>query len=156
MNGDSSSEAFCCPTFDPKKWDGKEFTWKGKLFVKENVPNFFKCPPDFGETITKVKEAGALPEHMFMLFENTALWSSDVYVSVDKAIPEAEVVKISGKFMTKVFEGACEDSAKMIRNMENFVKSKGKTIKKSYFFYNLCGKCGKTYGKEYTAILAEV
>ncbi len=152
----SNFHGFCCPSFDPSKWDGKEFTWRNKLFLKETVSNFFKCPPDFSNTITKVKSARALPPEIIMLSSDTALWTSEVYVSVSREVPEAEVVKFSGRFMAKVFEGTCKDTSKLMEKMEEFVRKKGRTVKKAYFFYNLCGECGRAYGSEYTAILAEV
>jgi hypothetical protein len=151
-----SSRASCCPSFDPKKWDGREFTWKNKMFVKQKVSNFFNCPPDFTETIERAKVAGALPNEPLMLSMDRELWASEVYVSVEKEIPEAEVVRFSGRFMAKVFEGSYKESRRLMEEMEKHVKSCGKKVKKMYFFYNVCSECGKTCGKEHTAIIAEV
>jgi hypothetical protein len=40
--------------------------------------------------------------------------------------------------------------------MVSYVRSKGKEIKKMYFWYTTCPKCAKVYGKNYTVILAMV
>jgi hypothetical protein len=40
--------------------------------------------------------------------------------------------------------------------MLEYVKSKGKTMKRMYFFYTTCPACAKAYGKNYVVILAEV
>jgi NMD protein affecting ribosome stability and mRNA decay len=39
--------------------------------------------------------------------------------------------------------------------MKGFVRSKGKDVRKMYFFYTTCPKCAKKYGKNYVAILAQ-
>jgi len=43
-----------------------------------------------------------------------------------------------------------------MKEMQDFVKSRGKELKKVYFFYTTCPRCAKFYGKNYTVILAEV
>jgi len=57
---------------------------------------------------------------------------------------------------SKVFEGPYRDMRKWIREMKAFVETKGKDLKKLYFFYTTCPRCAKKYGKNYVAILAQV
>jgi len=40
--------------------------------------------------------------------------------------------------------------------MKGYVTSKGKELKKMYFFYTTCPKCAEFYGKNYTVVLAQV
>jgi hypothetical protein len=40
--------------------------------------------------------------------------------------------------------------------MEEYVESKGKKVKKMYFYYTYCPKCAKHYGHNYTVILAQI
>jgi len=40
--------------------------------------------------------------------------------------------------------------------MADYVSRKGKTSKKTYFFYATCPKCAKYYGKNYVVILAQL
>ncbi len=47
--------------------------------------------------------------------------------------------KISGTFLSKVFEGPYKDAGKWAKGMQEFIRSKGKDIKKMYFFYILIG-----------------
>jgi hypothetical protein len=91
-----------------------------------------------------------------MLFDEKSLWGADVYIAVSKEISGSEMARISGKFLTKVFEGHYKDAGKWAKEMEAYVKSKGKKTKKMYFFYTTCPKCAEFYGKNYTVILAEV
>jgi len=154
------SETGCCQRFDPAPWDGKEITWKDKLFVKDRVISIFHIPLNFGQVIVRnmegIKKADALPDKALMLSDENSLFGSDVYISVTKAVPGAKMEKISGTFLTKVFEGPYQNMGAWVKEMEAHVKAKGKEMKKMYFFYTMCPNCAKHYGKNYTVILAQV
>ena len=154
------SETGCCPRFNPEPWDEKEVTWQDSLFIKDHVRSFLHIPLGFGKmmvrNVEKIKDADALLPEPIMLSDENSLWGSDVYIGVSKEVPQAENVKISGTFLTRVFEGPYQDTGKWVKEMKSFVKAKGKEMKKMYFFYTTCPKCAKYYGKNYTVILAEV
>lgn len=154
------SETGCCPRFDPKPWDEKEIVWKDKLFLKDRVLSIFHIPLNFGKVVVKnaekIKNADALPAVPLMLSDENSLWGSDVYIAVAKNVPEAEMVKMSGKFLSKVFEGSFQNAGKWAKEMEGHVEKKGKKTKKMYFFYTTCPACAKHYGKNYVVILAQV
>ena len=154
------SETGCCLRFDPKPWDKKEITWKNKLFLKDKINCFFHIPINFGKVmvknIEKIKAANALPSEPVLLSDEKSLWSTDIYIAVKKEVPNAEMPKISGTFLSKVFEGPYKNIGAWIKEMKDYVKSKGKIIKKLYLFYTTCPKCAKFYGKNYVVILAQV
>ena len=154
------SETGCCPRFDSKLWDEKEVTWKGKLFLKDHVRSFFHIPLNFGKVMVrdmeKITEADALAPKPLMLSDEKSLWGSDIYIEVSKEVPGAEMEKISGTFLTKVFEGPYKNAGKWAKEMKTFVKSKGKEIKKLYFFYTTCPRCAKAYGKNYVVLVAQI
>ncbi|MBU0590569.1 hypothetical protein KKF81_04065 [Candidatus Micrarchaeota archaeon] len=155
-----NSETGCCLRFNPEPWDEKEIVWKNKLFVKDHVMSVFHIPINFGSVIVrnieKIKAADALPTEPLMLSDENSLWGSDIYIHVAKDIPNSKMTKISGKFLTKVFEGPYQNMGKWIEEMNEYVKTKGKNMKKMYFFYTTCPSCAKHYGKNYTVILAEI
>jgi len=91
-----------------------------------------------------------------VLSDEKSMWGSDVYIAVEKDFKGSDAVKISGTFLTKVFEGPYKDVGKWTREMNSFIASKGKAAKKTYIFYTTCPKCAKVYGKNYVVILAEV
>ena len=64
--------------------------------------------------------------------------------------------RISGTFLTKVFEGPYKNIRKWIGQMRAFVESRGKSFSKTYFFYTTCPKCAEYYGKNYVVILTQV
>ena len=42
------------------------------------------------------------------------------------------------------------------KEMEVFVRGKGKQVKKTYFFYTTCPKCAKSHGKNYMVAVSEI
>jgi len=154
------SEEECCPKFDPKPWDGKIFEWKNKRFVKDKVFTLFFMPINFGSAMKrlneKVENANAKIPDWLGLSDHTSKFNMDVYLAVDKKIPDAENVTLSGKFLSKVYEGPFKDTGKWCEDFKEYAKSKKLEIKKWYMWYTTCPKCAKKYGKNYVAIIAEV
>ncbi|MBI2280680.1 MAG: hypothetical protein HYU68_08330 [Bacteroidetes bacterium] len=160
MKNPETFETGCCPRFNPKSWDNKEITFKDKLFLKDHVNSLFHIPLNFGAVmergIKKIEAAHAVASEQLVLSDETSLWGADVYIAVDKEVPKAHMEKISGTFLTKVFEGSYRNMGKNVEEMKTYVKSKGKDVKKLYFYYTYCPKCAEAYGKNYTVILAQV
>lgn len=156
----ADSETGCCKRFNPEPWENKEITWQDKLFLKDHVKSFFHIPLDFGKVMVKnmekISAAGALSPEPVLLSDEKSLWGSDVYIAVAKEIPGAEMARLSGTFLTKVFEGPYSKTGGWVKEMAEYVKSKGKETKKLYFFYTTCPACAKAYGKNYTVLLAQV
>jgi len=154
------SETGCCPRFNPGPWDEKEITFQDKLFIKDHVRSFFHIPLNFGKVMIKnmemIKQADALVPLPVMLSDEKSLWGADIYIAVAKEVPGAEMERISGTFLTKVFEGPYKNAGQWAKEMKDYVKSKAREIKKMYFFYTTCPKCAEFYGKNYTVILAKV
>lgn len=63
---------------------------------------------------------------------------------------------LSGTFLCKVFEGPYRNIRTWISQMQRYVGSRGRTLKKLYFYYTTCPKCAKQYGKNYVVLLAQV
>ena len=154
------SETGCCPRFNPEPWDGKEVTFQEKLFVKDQVRSFLHIPLNFGKVMVKnmesIKEADALVPEPLLLSDEKSLWGADVYIAVAKEVPGAEMARISGTFLTKVFEGPYKNIRNWLGEMKEYIASKQREGKKIYFFYTTCPKCAEYYGKNYTVILAKV
>ena len=155
-----NSETGCCPGFNPEPWDEKEVTWQDKLFLKDRVRSFFHIPLNFGKVMVRdmeaIVKADALAPEPLLLSDENSLWGADVYIAVTKDVPGAKMEKISGTFMTKVYEGPFKDAPKWMKEMQTYVKSKGKDPKKTYYFYTTCPKCAKVYGRNYVVLVAEV
>lgn len=157
---DEQSETGCCPRFDPEPWDEKEVTWQDKLFIRDRVRSFLHIPLNFGRVMVKnmgmIEEAGAFAPEMIVLSDGKSLWRTDLYITVSKEVPGANMERISGTFMTKVFEGPYKDAGKWVKLMKSYVAEKSGEAKQIYLFYTTCPKCAKAYGKNYTVVLAQV
>lgn len=154
------SETGCCVRFNPEPWNEKEVTLQDRLFVKDSVKTIFHIPLNFGKVVIKnmekIKASDALVGEPLMLSDCSSPWKTDVYIAANKEVPGANMQKVSGTFLTKVFEGDYSSTGKWIKEMKAFVAGKGKQMKKMYFFYTTCPKCAKYYGKNYTVILAQI
>ena len=150
----------CCEPFDPAPWQEKEIAWNNKLFVKDRVTSFFHIPLNFGAKVVKnmklIEKAGAKSAYQLMLTDENSLWGADVYIDVAKDVPGAQMAKLSGTFLSKVFDGPYQNAGKWAKEMESYVKNKGREQKKIYFSYTTCPKCAKAYGKNYVVLFAQI
>lgn len=150
----------CCPKFNPAPWDDKIFQWDNKKFIKDKVFSLFYIPINFGSVIkkltAKIEKAGAKTPDWMGLSDHTSKWNMDIYIAVDKEIPNAENVTLSGKFFSKVYEGDFKETGKWCKDFGKRAEEKGLKIKKMYMWYTTCPKCAKKYGKNYTVIMARV
>ena len=150
----SDNPTNCCPRFKQDGWDEQELHFKNKLFVKAKTKSIFHIPLNMGsvfpKTFSAIEKANARNDDDFIVLSyDPSSWTGEHYFSVNKDVSGQEMVHLSGDFLTKVFEGPYKDAPKMEKEMEEFVKSKGKNVKKTYFFYTTCPKCAKFYGKNY-------
>lgn len=156
-----NSETGCCARLDAAKWDGKTFVWKDKPFLKDHMRAVLHIPLNFGSVIGRdqriIEEAGAYPEEPFWLTDEVSPWGSDLYTAVDRdTLPGATIEKLSGTFMTKVFEGPYRSIGQWTRHMEEHVQSQGRATDKLYFFYATCPTCAKKFGKNQVVLFAQV
>ena len=150
----------CCPRFDPEPWDEKRIIWDDRRFVQDRVRSFLHIPLNFGSVMKRnmaqIEAADAKSEDMIVLSDENSLWGADVYIGVAKSIPQVRMARISGTFLSKVFEGPYKNIRKWVAQMQQYVRSQGTPPKKLYFYYTTCPKCAKVYGKNYVVLLAEV
>jgi hypothetical protein len=154
----------CCPEFDPTLWDDQTHKWQEKLFIKDTVPQLFHIPLPWkmNQTISrmwnKARETNAAPDlkDFLMLAYDPSPWKSEFYLSVTKEIPGTENTKLTGTFLSKVFDGPYNAVPKWIQEMDQFVAAKGKTTQKYYFYYTTCPKCAKKYGHNYVVAFVQI
>ncbi len=155
----------CCPKFNPKRWDEKIHKWENKHFIKENIPQLFHIPfpPTIGAKITKLmnlaeksKKVLSKKEDTLILFADPSPFRSEIYLSVSGEVEGAENVKLSGTFVSKVFEGGYNTIPKHIKQFDEFLESKKKKAKKYYVHYAYCPKCAKKFGHNYILLFAEI
>ncbi len=149
----------CCPPFDPTSWDQKNLQWQGKRFIKDRVFTLFHIPMNFGAVMkrldARVRAAGAAIPDWLCLSDHTSKWNMNVYLAVDREIPGAENVTLTGRFFSKVYEGPFTDTAKWCKDFEQRVKSRNLNVTKWYMWYTTCPKCAKKYGKNHVVIVGQ-
>jgi hypothetical protein len=149
----------CCDPFDPKPWQDKEIVWKDKIFVKDHITSLLHIPLNTGQIVVKnmklIEKAQAKAPYQLMLTDENSLWGADIYIDVAKTVPGARMTTLSGKFLTKVFEGPYQNAGKWAEEMKEYVTKKGKELKKMYYSYTTCPNCAKAYGKNYVVLFAQ-
>ncbi len=160
MDNQTVKTTGCCDPFNPEPWQDKEITWQDKLFVKDHVTSFFHIPLDMGKKVVKnmklIEAASAKASEQLMLTDEKSLWGADIYIEVAKEVSGAQMSTLSGRFLTKVFEGPYQNAGKWAQEMKQYVSSKNYSLKKLYFAYTTCPKCAKAYGKNYVVLFAKV
>jgi len=153
-------ETGCCPKFDPTVWDEHMVEWDNKRFIKDQVLTLFYMPVNFGLVMQRldkmVRKADAIIPDYLCLSDHTSKWNMDVYLAVDRDVPEANNITLSGKYVSKVYEGPYKDTYKWSGDFDAFVMEKGLVVNKCYMWYTTCPKCAKVYGKNYVVIVADI
>jgi len=154
------TKEICCPKFNTAPWEEKEISWENKIFVVDRVRSFFHIPLNFGAVmkriIAKVEASKAKKEDMIVLADEDSLWGTNVFVEVTGDVAHGKMTALSGKFLTKVFEGPYKNMGGWIKEMKQYVTSKNKELKGLYFYYTTCPKCAKEHGKNYVVLLAKI
>jgi hypothetical protein len=160
----AKTDTQCCPKFDPEPWQEKELIWRDKPFIRETVLQFMHIPlpGTFGKAVgrmwKKIEDAQAKPDmnDFIMLAAESSPWKGEIYITTTKEVPNAKNVKLSGTYLTKVFDGPYNDVPKWVKEMTPYIAEKGKSVRKYYFYYTTCPKCAKKYGHNYVVTFAEV
>lgn len=155
-----NAETGCCARLDPARWDERQLTWHEKPFLADHIRSFLHVPLNFGSVMARdhaaIEAAEAYPDPPFWLSDEKSAWGSDVFLAVDRAVPGVRMTRLSGTFLTKVFEGPYRDAGRWVREMETFVRDRGRQMEKVYFFYATCPKCAKRFGKNQVVLVAQV
>ena len=151
----------CCPRFDPTGWDGRDLHFRDKLFVKASARSLMHVPVDMGRVFARVQrhidEAGAGDEaDLVVLSRDASPWRSEHLFSVSKPVPAEEMTRLSGDFVTRVFEGPYRNTNAWHEQLVRMVQDRHAVPGTIYFFYTTCPKCARAYGKNYVVGVAEL
>lgn len=155
----------CCPKFEPNRWDEKTFNWEEKHFIKESIPTIFHIPfpKAIGNKVTKMMALAEKWDSLsddkledLLLFNDPTAFKSDMYLSVSENVPSAHNVKISGTFLSKVYDGPYKMVPKFMKHMKEYLRSKDKKVKDYYVHYAYCPNCSKKFKNNYMVLFAEI
>jgi len=183
--GENRITEVCCPRFDKAFWDEKTFAWEDKLFIKEKLPQYYLIPirllqllfsvlyfdlsdylPEPLQGFSRIRQrmwkqavdAEAAPEEEdFLLLSYTpSRWRCEYYLAVTSEIPGVENVKITGTFLSKVFDEPKANVVLWTKEMKEYAQYKGKNVQAIYYYYPTCPKCAKERGHNYVVAFAKV
>jgi hypothetical protein len=80
----------------------------------------------------------------------------NIFLAVDKEIEGLENITLSGKFLTRVYDGPFQDTGKWCEDFNKYAKEKNYNITKMYMWYTYCPKCAKKYGHNYIVIFGKI
>lgn len=157
----------CCPKFNPKIWDKKTFEWKNKLFIMNSMPTLFHMPflflinkkmTNLFDTAKKAKAMDSKKENILVLFHDPHAFKSEIMLSVNKKVKDANNISLSGTFEAMVFDGPYNGIPKFMKKMNAYLKKKKlKAEPKDYYVhYAYCPGCAKKYGHNYMILFAKV
>lgn len=156
------NETGCCAVPNIKAWDEQEVTFREKRFIRMYTRSFFFVPLNMAKVMTRIQQLAeganaAIPaQEVMILSRDLSPWKAEQLYAVKKPVKGADNVTLSGKFVTKVFEGQYQDVKKWYDALQEFVTSRGEIASHVYFFYTTCPKCAKHYGKNYVIGLAQL
>jgi hypothetical protein len=157
----SDNPTGCCPRFNSQGWDGEELHFEDKLFVRVTTKSLFHIPINISGTFQKTLAAIAAAqachdkEHI-VLSHDLSPWSAQHYFAVAKDVPGQDTRRLTGDYLTKVFEGPFKSVPKWESEMETYTGDRGKVAEKIYFFYTTCPRCAKYYGTNYVVAVAKL
>jgi len=156
----SAAGLSCCPKFDPAQWDGLELHFRDKPFVRCETRDFFHIPLNmrgvYKRTFNAIKRVRADDYEFVVMSDDSSKWHGEHFFNVKAEVPGADNVKLTGDYITHVFEGPYRDAPKWAREMEKLVHGRKKRMTKLYFYYTACPKCAKRLGKNYVVGIAQV
>jgi hypothetical protein len=134
--------------------------WRDRPFVKEHVRCIVHVPIGMGRAIgramAKIEQAGARSPQGLMLADETSLWGADLYIDAIGPVPGAEIATLSGRFLTRVYDGPFRDAGTWIADMTRHVEALGHHVQKIYFGYTTCPRCAEAYGHNYVVAFAKI
>jgi len=88
----------------------------------------------------KIEAEDAAPEtkDFLMLCGDPTPWRSELLINATREVPGAENVRLTGTYMSKVFDGPFRDIRKWVGEMYDWMKKEGKPVKNLFFYYTTC------------------
>jgi hypothetical protein len=157
----SVNETGCCPRFDPEGWDRRRLRFRNRLFVRATTTCVAHVPVDPARIFARVRRniaaAGAVDAFdVIVLSRNLSPWQSEHLFPVTRPVPGEETVRLSGDFVTHVFEGPRSEALVWQAEMADLSRQRGRPPMAIYFFHTTCPACAAAYGENHIVAVAEI
>ena len=91
-----------------------------------------------------------------MFSKEESMFSSTLLISLKRDAKDLETERLSGKYISMIFENGYGQTPKWTRQVERYMKEQGKVAVELLFWYATCPKCARKYGKTQKVIFAKV
>lgn len=146
----------CCNRLLPIEWDRKEIVWRDKPFYKSRYRAFLHVPINIGKKIEEgmkiIGEAGLAAEPM-VLSKNDTAWGAEILIPVSRKANRFKTEIITGRFLTRLFEGHYADMKKWIKESRKYAEERGWKAKEFIFWYATCPNCAKKNGDKVQVVV---
>lgn len=151
----------CCPRFHPKDWMDVTLHFRDKPFVRAETRSIMHVPLNMGAVFSRVTERIAAadaydPLDYITLSHELSPWRAEHLFATSKPVAGEEMVRLSGDFLTRVFEGPFSQMGDWTAKMAAAAAAIGKPGAEIWFYYPTCPKCAKTYGVNPVVGLARI
>jgi len=157
---ETTQKPVCCPPFHSALWDGKTFEWDHKKFIRDHVLTLFYVPINFGAVMKRsgiaIDNSDSKAVESMWLADHTSPWNMDLYIAVEREVADVENVVLSGKYISRVYEGAYKEIGTWKKDFEKYVKESNNSLTRTYLWYTTCPKCAKKYGKNYVVFIGQI
>jgi len=106
----------------------------------------------------KSKSANAASDfNEFLLLANDpSPWKGDYYMTVNHEVSDANNVKLSGTFLSRVYDGPYNAIPKYIKDINEYLKKEDKKAIDYYFYYTTSPKCAKKFSHNYIIAFTQI
>ena len=155
-----TSATGCCALIDPNQWDDREFEFVDKPFVVARTRGILHVPLDMGSVMRRAQRAidaaDARSPDALVLSRDISSWRAEHLIAVTGPVPGMDLVHLSGRYLTKVFDGPFKDAGRWHEQLRELAIERGEAPQRSYLFYTVCPKCAATYGANYVVGFEQV
>lgn len=155
----------CCPRFHPEDWQDVTLRLRDKPFLRAETRSALHIPLNMGSVFTRVLTrladtgADAGDQHIVLSRELSA-WKAEHLFAIgpegEEKLAGQETVRLSGDFLTRVFEGPYRNLPDWQRTLQQDAAARGRPEAETWFWYATCPKCAKAHGRNYVVGLARL
>ncbi len=103
------------------------------------------------------EKAGATPSKngFLCLTYDPNPFVSEYYMHVTKEVSDIKNVKLSGEFISKVYDGPFSEVNNWLKDMTGYIESLGKNVYRNFLYFTTCPECAKKYKHNYVVVVTE-
>ena len=140
----------CCPRFHPEDWQGVILNFSDKPFLRAETRSLMHVPLNMGSVFTRVltrlEESGAsMGDQHIVLSRVLSPWKAEHLFATSGAVASEEMTRLSGRFLTRVFDGPYSQMRAWHAKMRDAAVAQGCGDARIWFYYTTCPKCAKAY-----------